>query len=71
MISGPAFAADHTQESSASKLALTVQVKNGKKVAKAVWAYLKHKKYPGHIDEDIANLIVKSTGLPALAEACL
>lgn len=46
-------------------------VKNGKKVAKAVWAYLKHKKYPGHIDEDIANLIVNSTGLPALAEACL
>lgn len=46
-------------------------VKNGKKIAKAVWAYLKHKKYPGHIDDDIANLIVNSTGLPALAEACL
>lgn len=46
-------------------------VKNGKKVAKAVWDYLKHKKYPGNIDDDIANLIVNSTGLPALAEACL
>ncbi|MCI3929182.1 hypothetical protein [Streptomyces sp. AN091965] len=46
-------------------------IKNGKKVAKAVWNYIKHKKYPGHIDDDIANLIVNSTGLPALAEACL
>ncbi|MEV5982886.1 hypothetical protein [Streptomyces sp. NPDC052114] len=46
-------------------------VKNGKKVAKAVWDYLKYKKYPGNIDDDIANLIVNSTGLPALAEACL
>ncbi|QEU93119.1 hypothetical protein CP970_21330 [Streptomyces kanamyceticus] len=46
-------------------------VKNGKKVAKAVWAYVKHGKYPGSIDEDIANLIINSTGLPALAHACL
>ncbi|MEU4800475.1 hypothetical protein [Streptomyces sp. NPDC023327] len=46
-------------------------VKNGKKVAKAVWDYIKHKKYPGNVDDDIANLIVNSTGLPALAEACL
>ncbi|MFD5702358.1 hypothetical protein [Streptomyces lasiicapitis] len=46
-------------------------VKNGKKVAKAVWAYVKHGRYPGHIDDDIANLIINSTGLPALAHACL
>ncbi|MFK8909135.1 hypothetical protein [Streptomyces sp. YS-3] len=46
-------------------------VKNGKKVAQAVWDYIKHKKYPGNVDDDIANLIVNSTGLPALAEACL
>ncbi|MFJ2771303.1 hypothetical protein [Streptomyces sp. NPDC087300] len=46
-------------------------VKNGKKVAKAVWAYVKHGKYPGSIDDDIANLIINSTGLPDLAHACL
>lgn len=46
-------------------------VKNGKKVAKAVWAYVKHGKYPGSVDDDIANLIINSTGLPALAHACL
>ncbi len=45
--------------------------KGGKKVIKAVWAWIKHKKRPTGIDEDIANLIVNSTGLPALAEACL
>ncbi|WP_172383684.1 hypothetical protein [Streptomyces sp. MNP-20] len=46
-------------------------VKGGKKVIKAAWDYIKHKKRPAGIDEDIANLIVNSTGLPALAEACL
>ncbi|MEU5896435.1 hypothetical protein [Streptomyces venezuelae] len=46
-------------------------VKGGKKVLKAVWAWIKHKKRPTGIDEDIVNLIVNSTGLPALAEACL
>ncbi|WP_138958066.1 hypothetical protein [Streptomyces sp. YIM 121038] len=45
--------------------------KGGKKVIKAVWDYIKHKKRPTGIDEDIVNLIVNSTGLPALAEACL
>ncbi|MFI7320159.1 hypothetical protein [Streptomyces venezuelae] len=46
-------------------------IKNGEKVAKAVWAWVKHGKYPGGIDDDIANLIINSTGLPALAHACL
>ncbi|MCF3120302.1 hypothetical protein IPZ68_11395 [Streptomyces arenae] len=47
-------------------------IKNGKKVAKAVWAYVRHGRYPGKgIDDEIVNLIVNSTGLPDLAHACL
>ncbi|KOU46855.1 hypothetical protein [Streptomyces sp. WM6378] len=47
-------------------------VKNGKKVAQAIWAYVKHGQYPGRgIDDEIVNLIVNSTGLPDLAHACL
>ncbi|WP_369215583.1 hypothetical protein [Streptomyces flavofungini] len=47
-------------------------IRNGKKVVKAIWAYVKHGKRPGSgIDDEIVELIVNSTGLPALAEACL
>ncbi|MEU3374021.1 hypothetical protein ABZ734_26670 [Streptomyces sp. NPDC006660] len=46
-------------------------VKGGSKVIKAVWDYIKYKRRPTNIDEDIVNLIVNSTGLPALAEACM
>ncbi|WP_158708848.1 hypothetical protein [Streptomyces sp. NRRL S-920] len=46
-------------------------VKNGKKVWKAVWSFIKHRTYPKGIDEEIVNLIVNSTGLPGLAHACM